>query len=287
VSTRAIQARVLHLGAGRQSSCMAEMVVLGELPIMDLVVFCDTGDEPSWVYRQVDYLSARLASVGVELVVAKKRSGGLVADLQSGVGRFASIPLFTRDELGKVSRLKRQCTNEYKIEPADGVVIGWLLDHDLAQWVQYSHGPRRRRVRGGVLTEHYYGISYDEWERAGKRGQGWQVAKYPLIDRKMTTADCIGWLRDRGLPIPRRSACRICPYHDDAYWLMLQEHSPEDFAHVCRFDAWLRSPQARSGLLRNLRDACYVHRSCIPLVDVDFHAAQAAPAELCGDHCMT
>lgn len=294
---RQLVCRVLHLGAGRQSSVLAEMIVRGELPRMDLVIFCDTGDEPSWVYEQLEYLAGRLESVGILLTIARKSDRGIVGDLQStdGSRRFSSLPFFTRDPIsGKVARLKRQCTSEYKIEPADSTVLAWLLERDYAQIVHDSLGRTRRVVRGGLLTEHYYGISYEEFYRAGKRGPAWQQAIYPLIDRRMSALDCVRWLRERGLRVPKKSSCRICPFHDDGYWLDLQIEASADFEAACAFDDWLRTPAAKRGLLHNLRDDVFLHKSCQPLRAIDFAAAVAskasgAPAalDLCGDHCMT
>ena len=50
----------LGLGAGVQSSTIVEMMVLGLLPKVDLAVFSDLEDEPSYVYRQLNYLEGRL-----------------------------------------------------------------------------------------------------------------------------------------------------------------------------------------------------------------------------------
>ena len=58
----------LSLGGGVQSSTLAEMIAVGELPAPDLILFADTGDEPQYVYDHIDYLRGRVATVGVELV---------------------------------------------------------------------------------------------------------------------------------------------------------------------------------------------------------------------------
>lgn len=294
---RQVVCRALHLGAGRQSSALAEMVVLGELPHMDLVIFCDTGDEPAHVHEQVAYLTERLAMVGIPLLVVRKSEGGIVADMQqvTDYSRFASMPFFTRDPAtGKVSRLKRQCTSEYKIEPADSTILAWLLEHGHAQIVIDKNGRSRRVVNQNVLTEHYYGISFEEFYRAGKRGPAWQKAMYPLIDLRMTALDCVKWLRQRGLRVPKKSSCRVCAYHDDQYWLDMQAETPDDFAYVCDFDDWLRTPAAKRGILRRLRDDVYLHSSCQPLRSIDFAAeierrrgGDLPMFDLCGDHCMT
>jgi len=293
---RQVVCRALHLGAGRQSSALAEMVVLGELPRMDLVIFCDTGDEPAHVHRQVEHLTERLATVGIPLLVVRKSEGGIIQDLQhNDNSHFVSLPLFVMQDDGSRGRLKRQCTNGYKIEPADDTVLAWLVEHGYAQVVIDKNGQSRRVVSQNVLTEHYYGISFDEWTRAGNRGPAWQQAIYPLIDMRMTALDCVKWLRDRGLRVPKKSSCRVCPFHDDQYWLDMQTETPDDFDHVCRFDDWLRTTEGRrSKTLHGLKGSAYLHKSCQPLRSIDFAAeiekrrgGELPMFDLCGDHCMT
>jgi hypothetical protein len=69
-------ARFLHLGAGVQSSTLVEMVVEGELEPVDYVLFADTGDEPPWVYKQVVYLTNRLSTVNIPLIITRNSWGG-------------------------------------------------------------------------------------------------------------------------------------------------------------------------------------------------------------------
>jgi len=290
-------ARVYHLGAGRQSSYLVEAMLDGELPRADLVIFADTGDEPQWVYQQVDYLKAKCEAVGVPFATVKRPGWGIVGDIQHNLDqRFASLPLYTRGDDGKIGRMKRQCTSEYKIAPTEDYLLGWLVACGHATVVIDKNGNASRRVRPDVYTENYYGISFEEFWRAGNRGAGWQKAVYPMIDGRMTANDSVTWLRARGRPVPRKSACRICPFHDDEYWYWLQTESPADFDHACLFDEWLRSPQAKNRKqLKGLKQDVYLHRLCQPLRSIDFAALtrerererETPLLELCGDYCMT
>jgi hypothetical protein len=281
--------RFLHLGAGVQSSTLAEMIVEGELAPVDAVVFADTKDEPPWVYEQLDYLEGRLATRGIPLERVARSAQGLVHDAIHGAGRFASMPLYTQDpHTGKTGILRRQCTSEYKIEPSDDWVRNWLVAHGHARLIHDKRGWTRRQVSRQVCTEHLYGISLDEFYRSGKRGPGWQRAVYPLIDRRMRRSDCERWLRERGLRVPYKSSCVHCPFHDDTYWRRLKTDYPAYFERACQFDDWLRSPEGRRRFTRKLRQDVFLHRSGIPLREVDFEAPGAGPLfELCGDYCMT
>ncbi len=65
---KGVALRYLGLGAGIQSSAIVEMMVLGILPKVDLAVFSDLEDVPSYVYQQLTYLEGRLQQIGVPLV---------------------------------------------------------------------------------------------------------------------------------------------------------------------------------------------------------------------------
>lgn len=269
IAEQQLVGKVFHLGAGRQSSIIAEMIVEGDLSPVDLVIFADTGDEPQWVYDQVTYLRERLESVSIplDIVHGKHPAGGICEAIKSGL-RFASVPMFTGLPGQKKGMLRRQCTYEWKILPAQNRILDWLLANDHAK---RRKGDGRRRVNSKVYIEQWFGIAIDETYRAKERGAKWQKAVYPLIDKKISTKEGLRYLEKLGLPIPKKSSCRICPYHDDGYWLDLKINYPEDFAHACSFDRWLRSEKADlPQMIRGLRQEVYLHSSCYPLEEVDF-----------------
>lgn len=268
---RKLVGRFLHLGAGVQSSALVEMIVEGVLPRVDLVLFADTGNEPDWVYAQAKYLEKRCESVGIPFSTVKKPGLGLVEASMHSEGCWAAMPLFTRNADGTVGRMKRQCTNEFKIEPCDDELRDWLVEMGHA-----TEKDGRRTVKSNVYVENLYGISADEQYRAGKRGPGWQKAVYPLIDLGMTREGCVKWLKERGLPVPLKSSCKICPYHDNPYWLWLQAEHPTVFEEVCQYDDWLRTPEAKNRL-PSLKQDCYLHESCVPLRQIDFRNPPKRP----------
>lgn len=278
-------ARFLHLGAGVQSSVLAESMAEGEIAPADVVIFADTGNEPPWVYEQVQYLTDRLATVNIPLETVRQTPGGLVVDASGDQSRFVAMPLFTKDENGKIGMMRRQCTKEYKITPCDDFILQWMIDHNHGSLIETKKG-QRRIVSRKVYVENIYGISLDEWERSGKRGPKWQRAVYPLIESRMTRKACIDWLKDRGLRVPYKSSCIVCPFHENSHWLYLSLMHPSVFEEACQFDDWLRTPEAKKKLLRNMNQPCFLHRSCQPLRTVDFSNAIDSIA-LCGDHCMT
>ena len=104
--------KVISLGAGVQSSTLYLMSSRGEVERADLAIFADTGWEPKAVYEHLERLKA--IPDGIEIVTVSK--GNLREDAinRDGSG-FASIPLFTKDGMNKISMLRRQCTREYKV----------------------------------------------------------------------------------------------------------------------------------------------------------------------------
>lgn len=277
----------LHLGAGLQSSTLVEMMVEGDIPPVDAVIFCDTKDEPGWVYAQVDYLDNRLEHSGIPLIRIARSEGGIVHDLKfSGAGRFASMPLWILNKNGSISILRRQCTKEYKIEPANQLILSRLMDQGLARQLEDKNGRKRIIVERGVYIDSLFGISLDELERAGSRGRPWQKAEYPLINMRMTRLACEKYLIKKGLRVPLKSSCRVCPFHDNAFWRMIRDLYPEDWSHCVEFDHWLRSDERRSTRqMIGLSGQSFLHRSCVPLDEADLGSNDSATI-ICGQYCM-
>lgn len=92
----------------------------------------------------------------------------------------------------------------------------------------------------GVHVTRLMGISWDEIERMKPARERWSTAAYPLIDRRMTRADCLAWCAERGV-YPPRSACVGCPMHSPAHWRAMRDTDPASFADAVAFDTALRS----------------------------------------------
>jgi hypothetical protein len=254
----------LALGAGVQSGTLAEMIVEGELSRPDVAIFADTGDEPDYVYSHVEYLCGRLAGVDVPLVTVS--AGNIIEDAMSSEGRFATMPLFTRRN-GKVGRMRRQCTREYKVEPIEREVRSRLLALGLAKRTTTAV-----RIDNGVAIECWLGLSLDEVARMRPSRVPAIENRWPLLDRRMTRHSCKLWLNQRDLPIPGKSSCKRCPYHNDAYLRDKRNNRPGDWQDMVEFDAFLRSGDSR---LAEIADGdLYLHRQCIPLDEVDLRTEQ-------------
>lgn len=81
--------------------------------------------------------------------------------------------------------------------------------------------------------------------------------KWVQMDRQQ----CIQWIAEN-FPghVPPKSSCIGCPYHSNNEWRALTE---AEFTDACLVDEALRNT-------RGLKHPAFLHRSCVPLADVDF-----------------
>jgi 3'-phosphoadenosine 5'-phosphosulfate sulfotransferase (PAPS reductase)/FAD synthetase len=218
--------RVLSLGGGVQSTTLLLMSLEGEWERPDYVVFADTHAEPAAVYAHLADLERRCRNAGLPFV--RVTAGDLRSDAlqyaQTGAGPWPGIPVY----LGSGGALRRACTDRYKLRP-------------IHRWLRERVGPR---PRAGAV-EVWLGITLDEPHRARDSDVAWIRNRYPLLDLRMTRADCLRWLQQHGYPRPPSSGCLMCPYHSDAAWRALRDTDP---------GSW---------------EQCYLHRSLRPLPDVD------------------
>jgi hypothetical protein len=255
---------VLNLGAGVQSTALYLMAREGRFPC-DAAIFADTGEEPKAVYRHLQWL-CRFQEPAIWI----RSAGRLGDDLIDGRGptrRFVSVPAFTRADSGRVGRIQRQCTRNYKIDVVERTIRRDLLELKPGQ-----------RCPAGVRVFQYFGISADEAGRAARarkrfETKRWTIPVYPLLDIAWSRQDCLAWLKGRVPHQVPRSACVFCPFHDNAAWRDLQRHDAEGWDRAVKVDAALRTETAPCR--RGFRQPLYLHRSCRPLADIDFDALAA------------
>lgn len=244
--------RVLSLGAGVQSSTVLMMSIAGELPRLDLAVFADTGWEPKRVYEHLEWLEAQAEAAGIPVV--KVSAGNIRDDIASGRS-FASMPFFTPSN-GRPGRVRRQCTRDYKLIPIRRQIKN-VVQQTKVRWV-----------------EQWIGISWDEVQRVRDSDVTFVRNRYPLVERRLTRADCLQWMEAKGFPQPPKSACVGCPYHSDAEWRAIRA-APDEWAEAVEFDRKIRH---RAG-----RGEVFLHSSLRPLDEVYLSDSQLS---LFGDDCF-
>lgn len=233
--------------------------------MIDAAIFADTGWETMATYLHLEWLKAEAAKHGIPVIVVENgnvREDSIEGSVRMRSGkRSASMPVFTCQLNGSVGVLRRQCTYDYKITP-------------IKREVRRMLGIKPRCVAPKDCVEQWIGISTDEAQRIFTRQPSREsVMRYPLVEwRPMTRLDCIRWLAENyNITVPK-SSCIGCPYHSQKEWRALSE--PE-FKDACVFDEAIR----RKG---GVRGDLYLHRSCVPLADVDLSTPEERGQQVFG-----
>lgn len=253
---------ILNLGAGVQSSTMAFMAAHGEIsPMPDAAIFADTGDEPAEVYRWLGYLMEKLPFPVIRKDNGKSLSFHIFESIKNGT-RSSNPPLFTAGIFGKEGILNRSCTRDFKISVIHREVRRIMKEHERKKVIQWI------------------GISLDESIRMKPSMVNYSTHRWPLIELRMTRADCLSWMNRNGYPEPPRSACVYCPHHSNMEWRRLRDHHREAWTRAVEFDRKIRTG------IHGVTRECYVHRSCRPLDQVDLSTdSERGQGLLWGDEC--
>lgn len=257
--------RILSLGAGVQSSTLALMIAKGEIPMVDCAIFADTMGEPKAVYEWLSWLEKQL-----NYPVYKVSKGDLRQDMLDAIDgkyKFLSVPLYTKNaDTGKKGLLRRQCTSEYKILPVNKKVRE-LLGLDLNE--------KRKK---GTKVEMVMGISMDEVYRVKVNRLKYITNVYPLIELGMNRKDCLEWFKKYNYPTPPRSACTFCPFHNNSEWRDIKQNKQE-WDKVVELDKLIRKGTKKKD------DEVFLHKSCIPIDEVDFSEKAEDQLNLFNNEC--
>lgn len=284
---------LLSLGAGVQSSTLALMAAAGEIgPMPDGAIFADTQAEPASVYRWLEWLTAQIP-YPVYIVTEGSLTKAALTMKKTKDGRLYSksdIPMFAKNADGSQGKIRmRACTRDFKLAPIFRECAR-IAGKRLVEWrKQEKEGIRafnawKRSTKAGntpiafpreawdgmqarALVVQWIGISMDEIRRMKPSRSPWLRSRWPLIEREMTRHDCMRWMEEKGFPKPPRSACVYCPYHNDTEWRRLRDEEPHEFARAVQFE---RDLQAIKGKSSNFRTTPFLHRSLVPLDQVDF-----------------
>jgi hypothetical protein len=251
---------VISLGAGVQSTTLLLMALHGEFDcIPDCAIFADTGAEPDGVYRHLDQLEQTAKQHA--FTIYRVQAGNLRQDILNAASgkshRVANPPFFVKggvmDNPDAKGILMRKCTRDYKID----VIIRAIRQRVLGL-------QPRQHVPKGTHVEQWIGISLDEALRIKPSRQPYITNRWPLVEKEMTRADCLTWLRVHGYTEPPKSACLFCPYHSDAMWQEIKMNDPKGWRQAIEVDRAIRTG------LPKVRGQAYLHRSLLPIDQVHF-----------------
>jgi hypothetical protein len=249
--------RILSLGAGVQSSTLALMAEHGEIEKPDYAIFADTGLEPKHCYDWLDWLESNLSYPVLRVQKSSLRED-LLSSFNSTGQLFAAVPFFT----GNGGMGRRQCTNEYKIQP---------IIKKCRELLGYA--PRKRIPEGAITM--MIGISLDEAQRMKPSQSKWIKNEWPLIELRMTRGHCFEWMQKNGFPVPPKSSCTICPYHSDKQWIDLKNSN--EWGDIIYLDSVIR-------VQPKFNNKQYLHKTLKPINEVNF-IHDDATVDMFGNEC--
>jgi hypothetical protein len=246
----------LCFGCGVQSTTLLLLIhyrpellrdTVGQLP--NKAYFADTQAETKATYNHLEFLqSAGYFGDHFPLEI-------IPADIFQ---QWEKAPYFTRLG-GKKGMLRRQCTNDLKIQP-----VKKAMRRDAKTTAPYSVGQ-------------WMGLSTDELGRMKESHRKYIEHIYPLIELGWSRQDCYQFLEQCGLVDVPKSACYFCPFRSN--WREFAKKHPEEAEKACQFDEGLRNAQTFG--TQGIEGELYLHQSLRPLREV--LASEEAQGDLFDD----
>ena len=96
----------------------------------------------------------------------------------------------------------------------------------------------------------------------------------------MTRRDCLRWLERHDYPMPPKSSCIGCPFHNNSMWRDMRDNRPDEWAEAIEYDRILRSGDARG-----MRVIEFMHAQRVPLAEADLSDGNGRQMDLFGSEC--
>lgn len=229
--------QVLSYGGGRQTVAMVLLVLHELLPRPDLVLMADTGREASSTFDYLDFLvRPALERAGIPFHLAPHSLA--TVDLHPKGSSVPLLPVYTA-----TGKFRAWCSGEWKAAVNERYL-------------------RSLGIRSAVS---WIGFTLDEAHRRKSEGESPWWRSYPLLDQvPMTRTDCELLIERLGWPLPRKSACWMCPHRTNEEWRYVRDHEPDHWRQAIQIDQELRDEDERGGV--------WLHQSRVPLAEADLDA---------------
>ena len=243
---------VLSFGGGVNSVALMVVLLREGLPL-DEAVFADTGGEVPETYEYLETARQYLADHEIPLTVVSKRG----RSLYETAWERRVIP----------SAIWRWSTRDYKITPIQ----------------------RHYRSLDGHINQ-YLAIAWDEIHRMKNSRVDYITNLYPLIDRRLTRADCLDIIEEAGLPTPQRSSCFFCPFNSVDRWRWLHKTHPDLFDKAVALEENSKhfpSQRLTDQAFREKTDVSLRSLARIFVDDLPMPAQPSVEQQPCGAECGT
>lgn len=211
---------IMNYGGGTPSTTLVLMACENKLagrpihalmPEYDYVLFCDLHAEPSWVYHQAAFVSNVCAKAGINFITLDAdRYGDFTQNF--GKRRVVAIPFWTMAPDGKLGKMPRQCTCDYKNKIIERFaryeLLGYRPKQHAKKWDVHAH-------------EMHMGIMVEEAHRAKESRQTLFINRYPLVEMDWTRVDCFRYNKETWGLETLASACLFCPFRTNCFYSFL------------------------------------------------------------------
>jgi hypothetical protein len=245
------EVRAVSIGFGVQSTALLVLAAQERIDF-SVFLFANVGDDSEHpdTLAYVEQVGKPFAAAhGLEVLELRRRwkRGDRKGEVETLYGRLTregsrSLPIPVRMSNGAPGT--RSCTADFKIR---------VIADEL----------KRRGATKETPATVALGISVDEIERA-RPGldprEPSQVRVYPLLDLGLNRGDCAQIIAKAGLPVPPKSACWFCPFHDREAWRKLKRDTPELFDKACELEHTLNDRRVVLG-----KDPVWLTRHARPL----------------------
>jgi hypothetical protein len=244
--------RVVAYGGGVQSTALLVLAAERRIDFRTFLIanVGEDSEHPATLAYVRDIAMPYAAEHDIEIHELRRipQRGPMKGQVETLMGRLMrdgsrSIPIPVRMSKNGPPA-SRSCTADFKIR----VTGRWMREH----------GATEADPATVAL-----GISVDEIQRA-KPGidplAKYQNRVYPLLDLGYHRNDCRRIITDAGLPVPPKSACFFCPYHDTDAWKRLRRDTPDLFEKACHLEDTLNERRAMLG-----KEPVYLTRHAVPL----------------------
>ena len=226
------RAKVLSYGGGVDSFGMLLDATMNRHEPPELVIFADVtdpdqedpGEWPGTYLHIREVVQPFCAVHGIDFV--------WIDTVTSPIRGTRSLYRYFLDKHLMPGRTSRLCTSAAKVERITDYLIGRYQNQPIEVWIGFEAGEEKRAEK----DPHAAGVVGLE--------EGWRVSRFPLAERGLCRCRCELLVRGLGFPVPRKSACMICPFSTRGDFQTLKRELPHRFKQTQALEDDCRSTKS-------------------------------------------